>query len=220
MGHSQLELDVGREPVLAATPWASNAHLIVACRDLGYLDDHVLDPTHGQGNWWTLWRPEKLTVHDLDPGKGDGVDYRALPEPDGTFDSVAFDPPYVSIGGRTTSSIPEFHDRYGMAHAPKGARALFEYNAAGFAECVRVLKRGGLIVYKCQDYIESGKYQAVTRWVANYAVEVLGLEEVDRLERVAGVRPQPTKNLDGSPRRQVHARRNLSTMLVFRKVTR
>jgi hypothetical protein len=40
---------------------------------------------------------------------------------------------------------------------------------------------------------------------------------VDRLEMVGGARPQPKKNLDGSPRRQVHAHRNLSSLLVFRK---
>jgi hypothetical protein len=216
MGPSQLALDVAREPVLAATPWASNAHLIVACHDLGYLDGHVLDPTFGKGNWWTLWRPEKFTVHDLDPEKGDRIDYRNLPEPDGTFDAVAFNPPYVSPGGRTTTGLPEFHARYGMADTPKGARPLFENNALGFAECVRVLRSGGTIIYKSQDYIESGRYQPVTHWVVVDAPE-RGLEYVDRLEHVFGVRPQPTKNPDGSPRRQVHARRNCSTMLVFRK---
>ena len=82
MTSPQLALDVGSEPILAATPWTSNAHLIADCHELGYLDGHVLDPTFGKGNWWTVWRPEKLTAHDLDPERGDGVDYRDLPEPD------------------------------------------------------------------------------------------------------------------------------------------
>jgi hypothetical protein len=210
MTSPQLALDVARDPVLAATPWTSNAHLIADCHELGYLDGHVLDPTYGKGGWWKVWRPEKLTEHDLDPERGDGVDYRNLPEPDGTFDSVAFDPPYVSPGGRTTTGMPEFHARYGMASTARSPRALFGNNTLGFAECVRVLRRGGTIVYKSQDYISSGKFQPVTHWIVSDALE-RGLEYVDRLEHIAGVRPQPPG------RRQVHARRNCSTMLVFRK---
>jgi hypothetical protein len=108
--------------VLAATRWRTNADLIADCARLGYLDGHVLDPTYGKGNWWTKWRPEKFTTHDLDPTKGDGVDFRALPEPDGTFDSVAFDPGYVSPGGRETSTIKEMHAAYGMADTPRNPR--------------------------------------------------------------------------------------------------
>ena len=211
MTSPQLALDVGREPILAATPWTSNAQLIADCYELGYLDGHVLDPTFGKGNWWTVWRPETLTAHDLDPERGDGVDYRNLPEPDGTFDSVAFDPPYVSIGGRQTSGIKDIHRAYGMADTPKSPWGLFEYNTLGFAECVRVLKRGGAITYKSQDYISSGKFQPVTHWIITDALR-RGLEYVDRLEHTGSIRPQPPG------RRQVHARRNLSTMLVFRKV--
>jgi hypothetical protein len=196
--------------VYAANAWKSNAEMVLDLQKLGYLDGHVLDPTYGDGKWWTLWTPEKFTTHDLDPEKGDGVDYRHLPHPDRAFDAIAFDPPYVTIGGRTSSSIPEFHARYGMADAPQRARSRFEYNTLGFAECVRVFKRGGTIVYKCQDYIESGKFQPVTHWVIADALE-RGLEYCDRLEHISGPRPQPPG------RRLVHARRNCSTLLVFKK---
>ena len=37
---------------------------------------------------------------------------------DETFDAVAFDPPYVSVGGRSTSGINGMHAAYGMDGAP------------------------------------------------------------------------------------------------------
>jgi tRNA G10 N-methylase Trm11 len=197
-------------PVPSAFPWKTNAALIADVARLGYLYGHVLDPTYGEGNWWTAWTPEKLTKHDLD--KLDGVDYRNLPHPDGTFDSVAFDPPYVSPGGRATSTIKAMHAAYGMQNTARTPRLLFEDNAAGFAECVRVLKVGGYIVYKSQDYISSGKYQPVTHWIITDALARADLEYVDRFEHRGNSRPQP------AGRRQVHARRNHSTLLVFQKV--
>lgn len=199
-------------PVLAATAWPTNAALIADCARLGYLtcEGLTLDPTYGKGNWWTLWRPERLVAHDLDRRKGDGVDFRALPEADDTFDHVAFDPPYVSPGGRDTSTIKEMHDAFGMAETPKSPLALWIDNTRGFVEVVRVTKPGGTILYKSQDYVSSGNLQAVTHWILDDALD-RGLKLVDRLEHVSGVRPQPPG------RRQVHARRNLSTLFVFRK---
>lgn len=192
--------------VLAAAQWINNAVLIEQAAKLGYLDGHVLDPTYGKGNWWTVFQPEKLTKHDL---ALDGVDFRDLPHPDGTFDAVAFDPPYVSPGGRESTGLPEFHERYGMADTPRTPRELFEYNSDGFAECARVVKPRGFIVYKSQDYITSGKFQPVTHWIIDHAFGFASY--VDRFEHISGVRPQPPG------RRQVHARRNLSTLLVFKR---
>lgn len=194
-------------PVLAATHWQSNADLIVDLVKLGHLraDDLVLDPTYGKGTWWKKWAPANLCHHDF---AADGIDFRDMPYADDRFDVVAFDPPYVSVGGRTTSGIPEMHDRYGLTDAPTtpaGVQALIN---AGLAECARVTS--DRILVKCQDYISSGKFFDGTFQTRNRAIE-LGLVLVDRLVHLTDPRPQPPRD------RQVHARNNLSTMFVFRK---
>jgi len=139
---------------------------------------------------------------------GDGVDFRDLPEVDGAYDVAVFDPPYVCVGGRTTTGLPDMHDRYGLTDAPRtpaGVQALID---DGLAEVARVVRHRGLVLVKCQDYITSGRLWPGTHHTTTRGLE-LGLRLVDRLEYLTSPRPQP------SGRRQVHARRNLSTLLVW-----
>jgi tRNA G10 N-methylase Trm11 len=194
------------EVVYAATRWLSNAYMIEDVARLGYLSGRVLDPTCGRGVWWQRWMPEELVTSDLK----DGVDFRNLPHPDASFDAVAFDPPYVSIGGRTTTGIPAMHHAYGLTEAPRSPQALQAMINEGMGECARVLRCGGYLLVKCCDYVSSGKLWLGTHHTLTHALS-LGLECVDRFEYVGTPRPQP------SGRRQVHARRNLSTLLVLRK---
>lgn len=200
-------------PVLAACNWPTNGDLIADVAKL-YIgaDDHVLDATYGRGLWWTKYRPIGLTTNDIVAGRADfAYDFRDLHAGWGSaFDVVAYDPPYVCVGGRDTSTIPDFHDRYGLTTAPKSPRDLQKLMDHGLTEMVRVTRPGGLILMKCQDYVSSGKLWPGTYWSQEWA-RVLQLELVDRFEHIGGARPQPPN------RRQVHARRNLSTLFVFRK---
>lgn len=195
--------------VLAATPWRTNAELVGAVRDLGYIgdDDQVLDATYGLGRWWTIWRPTLLIGTDLDPAKsqtGDSVDFRALPFDAGSFDVVCLDPPYRLNG---TPDLP-FDAGYGIAEASRW-QDRHQLIRDGIDDCARVLRAGGRLLLKCQDQVCSGRVRWQTLEFANHAAG-LGLELVDRLDML-GHRPQPPG------RRQVHARRNYSTLLVLRK---
>lgn len=221
--------------ILAATEWPSNAELIADCHRLGYLrdSDHVLDPTYENGTWWNQWRPEKLTACHR---ASDGSDFRHLPFPDGTFDAIAFDPPYVCPGGRKTSTIKDFHARYGMAEGSyddpdfTNPAELQQIINDGLTEMHRLVipavrrkyepaKPGanGVVLVKCKDYIWSGYYWPGAHYTAQHAIQ-LGFVIEDRFEFLSDPGPQPTVNPDGSPRRQVHARRNLSTLLVLRRM--
>jgi ubiquinone/menaquinone biosynthesis C-methylase UbiE len=67
------------------------------------------------------------------------ADFTALPFPDGRFRVVVFDPPHlVSAGDKSYMAL-----KYGKLDADYAAQL-----RAGFAECFRVLRRHGLLVFK------------------------------------------------------------------------
>jgi hypothetical protein len=188
----------------------SNGVLIAAVAQLGYLgqpDDIVLDTTYGRGLWWTRYRPEYLVALQ--------GDFRDMDYDTDSIPVVCYDPPYISTGNRETSSVDNLYDRYGLGGL-KGWRAIRELIDDGLQECWRVLRPRGYLLVKCMDYVESGRKVWNTFHVAHQGHE-LGLELVDRFHHLTGGGPQPTTNLDGSPREQKRAREVASMLLVFTK---
>lgn len=190
-----------------ASMTGDNADLIVACHELGYIndDDWVLDPTYGQGRWWRKYRPAHLVASDITTG----TDFRKLPHPNATFDVVAFDPPYKLNG--TGGSHPS-DDDYGVAGPYQHWRDKHLLMIDGVLQCKRVLKPGGVLLVKCQDQVSSGEVRWQTFMFHDLLVgaQPRNFDLIDMLH-LQGHRPQP------GGRRQIHARRNYSTLMVFRK---
>ena len=196
--------------IYAAQKWPTNAHMIVDCVRLGYLrsDWLTLDPTYGLGTFWRLWEPKNLVKADLythNPAKGiDQLDFTRMPEiPDNWFDAVVYDPPYKLNG----TPSPE-ERRYGV-EVPTRWQDRMKLMAHGLEECIRVVKPKGYLLVKCMDQVVSGKVVWQTDAMTNIAMAE-GMTKVDRLDFLSDPRPQPHT-------RQLHARRNYSTLLIFQK---
>jgi hypothetical protein len=194
--------------LLAADRWTTNGHLIAAVLDQ-YVPTQVdvgMDVTWGRGRWWTIRPPEDVCRtfirHDRD--KLDGIDFRALPEPDGSADLITLDPPYIAQGGRKTSTLgrskhspddADFLDRYGLVTVPRTPREVQRQIDDGVTEAHRVLRVGGLLLVKCKDYINGSRLVTATIDTPVHA-RSLGFEVVDRFEHIAssaGPQPQHTK---------------------------
>ena len=192
-------------PVQAVGEWRTNGALIADVARLGYLDGHVLDVTHGLGRFWTEWRPTRLTAIDLDPAKStslaEGADFRHLPYENASFDSVVIDPPYRFTGTADQS----FDGAYGLKPAVRWQDRM-QLIVDGVIECCRVSR--GFVLVKCQAQVVSGRVRWQDVEVTTAAADA-GWRLVDRFDLVTPQRPQPTG------RRQVHARRNHSTLLVL-----
>lgn len=183
----------------------------------------VLDPTYGQGGFYRIFEPPGLIRHDK--YTLDGVDYRFLPEEDESVDVVIFDPPYVSTGGRDTSTLDEFNESYGVLSSAVTPEDQSLEIRGGIFEAYRVLRygvpeeHGGILMVKCCNYISGTHFFPGRRFVELDAVRA-GFTQVDELVLFSGPGAQPKKNPDGSDRRQMHARRAHSYLLVFQKIIR
>lgn len=196
--------------ILSATAWRDNSALIADAHRLGYVTGVVLDPTYGKGNWWREHRPACLITHDI---RLDGVDFRALPEADESVDTVAFDPPYVPVGGRQTTTIDEFNDAYGLVDVPRTDAELQRLIFDGMAEAYRVLRPKGLLLVKCMSYVTGGRWRPMPHRVMAEG-ERLGFVPVDELVHLRRPGPQPHRDY------QRTSRRNYSHLLVMRKTRR
>lgn len=202
------------EVVQSVVKCATNGPLLAAVAQLWIKPtDLVVDMTYGRGFFWTHYRPARLVAHDRII---DGVDFRHLPEADASVDVAVFDPPYISMGGRETSNVrgDEFMTRFGLEDAPKSPAELAELIAQGIKEGARILAPKGRLMVKCMDYVSSGGLFLGRHHVVTTAL-ALGLRQADEFVHHSGTGPQPTVNLDGSPRKQHHARRAHSYLCVF-----
>lgn len=201
--------------VMAIGERRNNAELIADCFMLGYLHESwvILDPTYGEGRFWTAAHPDGLLASDLYKGdRWDGAqwvgiaDFTALTATDRAVDAVVFDPPYKLNGTSTGRGAAASDYAYGVDR-PATWQERHDLIRRGITEACRVARRYVLI--KCQDQVCSGTVRWQTHEFADHAA-ACGFQLVDKLH-VQGSRPQP------SGRRQVHARRDYSTLLVTKR---
>jgi len=125
----------------------------------------IVDPTFGHGRFWRNVDRSLFDLRATDLGTG-GPDLRQLPYADETVDLVVLDPPY-----RYTPRTHRPHEADGNHGQVDGLynlraadlRTVADVEAlyvAGFVEAKRVLRRGGFLIVKCQDQIES----SIPRW--------------------------------------------------------
>lgn len=192
--------------ICAATKWPTNADMILDIVELGYIKptDSVIDLTFGGGKWWTAYDHTTMGPFTavFEPSFGvDATDYgtvtivhadwrKETPIPADSADVVVFDPPYVAMGGRETSTLPDFMYRYGLKNCAVTPELLQADNELGLREAMRVTKPGGLILAKCAPYISSGVRKDGDWWARDAAL-AMGLKIEDMLIHVGDVRAQP-----------------------------
>lgn len=135
-----------------------------------------------------------------------------MPIDDASIESLVFDPPFLTYvrAGRTGNG--------NMAMAKRFAGywswdELTAHYVDTLKEASRVLKKGGKLVFKCQDIVHNHRLHATHIWVHNWAAQ-FDLRLLDLFVLTAKHR-MPAPNRAG---KQKHARIFHSYFLVFKKI--
>jgi hypothetical protein len=183
----------------------------------------VADVTYGKGIFWKRVDPATydLLVSDLKTG----TDCRALPYEDGTMDAVVFDPPYMHTPGGTAHNGHQNYEAYyrnnngngnsnSNGASKKYHEAVLDLYFRAAEEAWRVLRHDGIYIVKCQDEVCANRQRLTHVEIIN-ELESTGFVVEDLFVVVRRNRPGVSRLM-----RQVHARKNHSYFLVFRKPKR
>lgn len=184
----------------------------------------VADVTYGRGVFWKKVDKSKYTLYFSDIKTG--IDCRSLPYADRSMDCVVIDPPYMEgfyrrnsehlAGGGNYSS---FRDAYSdgsvyeqSTGAPRYHGAVLDMYFSAGCEALRVLRKGGILIVKCQDEVSANKQHLTHVEIINEYCRH-GLKVEDLFIMMRNNRPSISRL-----QKQVHARKNHSYFLVFRKI--
>lgn len=149
---------------------------------------------------------------DLTP-QADGVqeaDCRNLPLAADSIQSMILDPPFLATKGPSLSAEigNRINRRFGVYPNETALRDMY---ADTISEAYRVLKPGGILVFKCQDKVSSGKQHMMHCFVYTEAVKH-GFEPLDLFILLA-----KSRLIANWQRNQKHARKYHCYFWVFRK---
>jgi len=176
---------------------------------------NIADVTYGKGVFWRNVPSKLYKLHATDAQNG--VDCRKLPYKDMMMDVVVLDPPYMHTPGGTAHNGHQNYENYYKNNvALNGSNKKYHeavldlYFKAG-NEAYRILKTNGIFIVKCADEVCANQQRLThVELINEYSSKGFIVEDLFVLLRL---------NKPGVSRmiRQIHARKNHSYFLVFRK---
>ena len=132
------------------------------------------DATYSKGNFYNNTGIEYPThKFDILP-QVEGVEYgdsRDLPLEDASIDCMMFDPPFLATTGKSLTvdnDSNKINKRFGVYPSE---RALHQFYIDSLKEAYRVLRDNGILIFKCQDKVSSGKQYMSHCFIYNEAIK-------------------------------------------------
>lgn len=173
----------------------------------------IADVTWGRGVFWK--HVPKGDYQLLATDLKDGVDARKLPYKDGELDCVVFDPPYMHTPGGSAHVNHQNYEGYyrnNVANSPKKYHeAVLDLYFTAAVEALRVLREEGIYIVKCADEVCANEQRLTHVEIIN-ELSQNGFIVEDLFVLMRNGKPGVSRIL-----KQVHARKNHSYFIVFRR---
>jgi hypothetical protein len=171
------------------------------------------DPTYSKGYFYKNITPPKYKF-DILPQTIDTVKRSAtdLPFMENELNSIMFDPPFLATTGKSLKSNDSnncINKRFGVFESEK---LLHEFYDDSLKEFYRILDKKGILIFKCQDKVSSGK-QYFSHILIHHMAEKIGFYALDLFILLAKNRIVA----DWQKENQKHARKYHSYFWVFIK---
>jgi len=180
--------------------------------DSGIID---CDPTYSTG---VFYKKNKITPpkykFDLYPqvDKVEKANSTNLPLDNESINSIMFDPPFVVSKGPSLKSKKKGSNIISSRFSSyESIPLLWEYYSKSISEFYRILKKDGVLIFKCQDTVSGGKNYFSHNYVMNKALEN-GFYPKDLFILLA-----KSRLISGNMKNQQHARKYHSYFWVFKK---
>lgn len=174
-----------------------------------------LDPTYSVGNFYSNTGIEMPQYrYDINP-QIDGVEFgdsRSLPLEDCSIQCEMFDPPFLATTGASLSKQDAnniINKRFGVYPNEK---ELHQFYVDSMKEAYRLLDDKGILIFKCQDKVSSGKQYLSHVFIINEA-EKIGFYPKDLFILLAKSR----LTAEWQVKNQKNARKFHSYFIVFEK---
>lgn len=133
------------------------------------------DPTYSVGNFYKNTGIEKPKYcFDINPQVPEAKygDSRKLPLNNESIECLMFDPPFLATTGKSLNNNDDsnkINKRFGVYPNEK---ELHQFYIDSLKEFHRVLKNKGILIFKCQDKVSSGKQYMSHVFIMNEAVKL------------------------------------------------
>ena len=176
-----------------------------------------VDVTYSKGVFYKSGKVAQPTYKfDLMPQTEDTIkaDSRCLPLDDDSVETIMFDPPFIIAGesykNNTDSNSSKIAKRFS---AYKNFEELKEHYYNSLKEFYRVLKKGGIVIFKCQNTVSGGKQLFSHYFILKSALEI-GFYPKDEFVLLS---KSKMTSFGGRWKTQQHAMKHHSYFLVLKK---
>lgn len=172
------------------------------------------DSTYSIGKFYDNTGVEQpMFKFDINPQKEfvEKADATQLPLENESISCLMFDPPFLATTGKSLKDETEnnvINKRFGVYPNEK---LLHKFYYDALKEGYRVLKYNGIMIFKCQDKVSSGKQYMSHVYIINKAIDV-GFYPIDLFVLIA-----KNRLIANWQRNQKHARKFHSYFLVLKK---